>query len=99
MAARARKPDELLYDSLTNRFVAVNWSCNIAAIYEKTNEDSIIITLTLRTIEIVGFFSYFIHGFLASARSLGIVKDAPAPDRGSAWSLPSARFNMFLAPL
>ena len=45
MAARARKPDELLYDSLTNRFVAVNWSRNIAAIYEKTNEDSIIITV------------------------------------------------------
>jgi len=40
-----RKPDELLYDSLTDRFVAVGWSRNIAAIYEKTDGDSIVITV------------------------------------------------------
>ena len=40
-----RKPDELLYDSLTNRFVAIGWSRNIVAIYEKTNDDSIVITV------------------------------------------------------
>ncbi len=40
-----RKPDELLYDSLTERFVAVGWSRNIAAIYGKTDGDSIVITV------------------------------------------------------
>lgn len=40
-----KKPDALLYDSLTNRFVAVNWSRNTAVIYEKNNDDLIIITV------------------------------------------------------
>jgi len=38
-----RTPDELLYDSLTNRFVAIGRSRNVAVIYEKANGDFIII--------------------------------------------------------
>jgi len=40
-----RNPDELLYDALTDRYVAVNWSHNTAVIYEKTNDDLIVITV------------------------------------------------------
>ena len=34
-----KKPDELLYDALRNRFVAVSWSHNLAVIHEKTNHN------------------------------------------------------------
>lgn len=40
-----RDPDELLYDSLTNRFVAIGWSRNTAVIHEKTNGDFIVVTV------------------------------------------------------
>jgi len=40
-----RAPDELLYDSLTNRFVAIGRSRNIAVIYEKANGDFIVVTV------------------------------------------------------
>ncbi|MDI6904477.1 MAG: hypothetical protein QMD13_03150 [Candidatus Bathyarchaeia archaeon] len=40
-----RNPDELLYDSLTNRFVAISWSRDIAVIHEKSNGDFIVITV------------------------------------------------------
>jgi len=40
-----REPDELLYDSLTNRFVAIGRSRNIAVIYEKANGDFIVVTV------------------------------------------------------
>ena len=40
-----RNPDELLYDALTDRFVAVSWSHNTAVIYEKTNDDLIVVTV------------------------------------------------------
>lgn len=45
VAEIVKKPNALLYDSLTNRFVAVNWSRNTAVIYEKDNGDFIIITV------------------------------------------------------
>jgi len=38
-----RNPDELLYDSLTDRFVALSWSHNTAIIHEKTNQNLIVI--------------------------------------------------------
>ncbi|MEM2916736.1 MAG: hypothetical protein QXN63_00045 [Candidatus Bathyarchaeia archaeon] len=38
-------PDELLYDVLRNRFVAINWKHKIAIIYEKINDDILIITV------------------------------------------------------
>ena len=40
-----RNPDELLYDALTNRFVAVSWSHNTAVIYEKINNNLIVVTV------------------------------------------------------
>jgi len=40
-----RNPDELLYDSLTDRFVALSWSHNTAIIHEKTNQNLIVITV------------------------------------------------------
>lgn len=40
-----RKPDEILYDALTNRFVAVSWTHDTAVIYEKANDDLIVITV------------------------------------------------------
>ena len=40
-----RKPDELLYDAFRNRFVAVSWSHNTAVIYEKTDDDLIVVTV------------------------------------------------------
>jgi len=38
-------PDELLYDALRERFVAVNWTHNTAVIYEKTNNNLTVITV------------------------------------------------------
>jgi len=40
-----REPDELLYDSLTNRFVAIRWSRKTAVIYEKDDNNFIVITV------------------------------------------------------
>ena len=40
-----REPDELLYDSLTNRFVAIRWSHKTAVIYEKDDNNFIVITV------------------------------------------------------
>ncbi len=40
-----RKPDALLYDSLTNRFVAIGWRHNTAVIYEKTDGAIIVVTV------------------------------------------------------
>lgn len=40
-----RNPDELLYDSLTNRFVAVGWTRNTAVICEKSNSDFTVVTV------------------------------------------------------
>lgn len=40
-----RDPDELLYDSLTNRFVAISWSRNTAVIHGKSNGDFIVVTV------------------------------------------------------
>jgi uncharacterized protein (UPF0218 family) len=39
------KPDELLYDALMDRFVAISWKHNIAIIFEKTNDDLIVVTV------------------------------------------------------
>jgi len=40
-----RNPDEMLYDALRNRFVVVSWSHNVAVIYEKVNDDLIVVTV------------------------------------------------------
>lgn len=40
-----RTPDELLYDASRNRFVAVDWTRNVAVIYEKTDDDLLVITV------------------------------------------------------
>ena len=40
-----RKPDELLYDPTTNRFVAIGRSRNTAVIYEKADSDLLVITV------------------------------------------------------
>jgi hypothetical protein len=34
-----KNPDELLYDVLTGRYVALNWTHNTAIIYEKTKKN------------------------------------------------------------
>jgi len=43
------KPDEMLYDALRNRFVAINWSHNLAVIHEKTNHNLVVITVIYST--------------------------------------------------
>lgn len=40
-----RNPDEVLYDALRNRFVVVNWKHKVAVIYEKADDDLIVITV------------------------------------------------------
>jgi len=40
-----KKPDELLYDALRERFAALSWSHNTAVIYEKTNNKIIVVTV------------------------------------------------------
>lgn len=40
-----REPDELLYDSLTNRFVAIRWSRKTAVIYEKDDNNFFVVTV------------------------------------------------------
>ena len=39
-----RDPDEILYDSQTDRYVAVSWSHQIAAVYQKDG-DILVITV------------------------------------------------------
>ena len=40
-----RAPEELLYDSQTDRYVAVSWSNKIAVVYEKSDGDTLVITV------------------------------------------------------
>jgi len=40
-----RNPDEMVYDALRNRFVAISWSHNVAVIYEKTDDDLVVVTV------------------------------------------------------
>lgn len=40
-----RAPEELLYDSQTDRYVAVCWSNKIAVVYEKSDGDTLVITV------------------------------------------------------
>jgi hypothetical protein len=39
-----RRPDELLYDSVTGRYVALKMEHNLAVVYEKSGEEIFIIT-------------------------------------------------------
>ncbi|KPV65094.1 MAG: hypothetical protein AOA65_0473 [Candidatus Bathyarchaeota archaeon BA1] len=43
--AIVKNPDELLYDALTGRFVALSWSHSSAVIYEKTDGDLLVVTV------------------------------------------------------
>lgn len=45
VAEIVRDPDELLYDSLTNRFVAIGWSRNTTVVCGKTNGDFMVVTV------------------------------------------------------
>ncbi len=38
------KPDELVYDTLTDRYVALNYSKNLAVVYEKKGDEMVIVT-------------------------------------------------------
>jgi len=38
-------PDQILYDTQTERYVAVNYKIKTAIIYEKTGQDQLIITV------------------------------------------------------
>jgi len=40
-----KNPDELFYDALRERYVAVNWNHNMAIIYEKTNNKITVVTI------------------------------------------------------
>ncbi|MGB9777783.1 MAG: hypothetical protein ACPLW8_00095 [Candidatus Bathyarchaeales archaeon] len=40
-----KNPDELLYDVLTGRYVALNWTHNTAIIYEKTKKNITVVTI------------------------------------------------------
>jgi len=40
-----RNPDEMVYDALRSRFVAISWSHNVAVIYEKTDDDLLVVTV------------------------------------------------------
>ena len=44
-----KNPDELLYDALTERYVAINWNHNIAIIHEKTDSDITVVTIIYST--------------------------------------------------
>lgn len=39
------KPDQILYDTQTERYIALNINKKIAIVYEKTREDLLIITI------------------------------------------------------
>jgi hypothetical protein len=40
-----RRPDEVLFDALRNRFVVVCWARNVAVVYEKSGGDFVVITV------------------------------------------------------
>ncbi len=40
-----KSPDDLLYDSQTDRYIAVSWSHKIAVVYEKRDRDILVITV------------------------------------------------------
>ena len=40
-----RKPDELLYDTSADRFIALNWNYDVAVVYEKTDNNLVVITV------------------------------------------------------
>jgi len=44
-----QEPDSILYDTLTGRFVALNWDKRIAVIYEETGDIVLIITIIYST--------------------------------------------------
>lgn len=44
-----KNPDELLYDALRERYVAVNNDRSIALIFEKDNDDMTVITIIYST--------------------------------------------------
>jgi hypothetical protein len=44
-----KRPDELLYDALRERYVAINWNHNIAIIYERDNDNITVVTIIYST--------------------------------------------------
>ena len=40
-----KSPDDLLYDSQTDRYIAVSWSHKTAVVYEKRDSDILVITV------------------------------------------------------
>jgi len=40
-----RRPDEVFFDALRNRFVVVSWSRSVAVVYEKADSDLVVITV------------------------------------------------------
>jgi len=40
-----REPDELLFDTSADRFVALSWNHNVAVIYEKTGTNLVVVTV------------------------------------------------------
>jgi len=40
-----RKPDELLYDTSADRFIALSWNHNVAVVYEKTDNNLVVVTV------------------------------------------------------
>jgi len=44
-----KSPDELLYDALRERYVAINWNHNIAILYEKIDNNITVVTIIYST--------------------------------------------------
>ena len=44
IVATIRKPDDLVYDTLMDRYVALNYSRNLAIVYEKEDDKIIVVT-------------------------------------------------------
>ncbi len=42
--ATISKPDELVYDTLMDRYVALNYSKNLAVVYEREDDKIIVVT-------------------------------------------------------
>ena len=40
-----KNPDDLLYDSQTDRYIAVSWSYKVAVVYEKRDSEFLVITV------------------------------------------------------
>ena len=40
-----KNPDDLLYDSQTDRYIAVSWSHKVAVVYEKRDSEFLVITV------------------------------------------------------